>query len=111
MPRSGVPSAAAVDAQSVKPSSNLVEASQHVDAGKKIKGRKRHLITDTTGPHRPWHRRVGTWLRRRQRELTEPTRVHPNATKVVRPTAATGPVLSSMARASGSLWRWWTDRG
>ncbi|WP_372456411.1 IS5 family transposase, partial [Streptomyces anulatus] len=43
------PSAAVVDAQSVKTSSNVAETSQGIDAGKKIKGRKRHLITDTLG--------------------------------------------------------------
>jgi transposase len=43
------PSAAVVDAQSVKTSNNVVESSQRIDAGKKINGRKRHLITDTLG--------------------------------------------------------------
>lgn len=43
------PTAAMVDAQSVKTSGNVAEASQGIDAGKKIKGRKRHLITDTLG--------------------------------------------------------------
>jgi transposase len=43
------PSAAVVDAQSVKTSGNVAEASQGIDAGKKIKGHKRHLITDTLG--------------------------------------------------------------
>ncbi|MEW5625961.1 IS5 family transposase [Streptomyces hydrogenans] len=47
--RTAEPSAAVVDAQSVKTSSNVAEASQGIDAGKKIKGRKRHLITDTLG--------------------------------------------------------------
>ncbi|MEU3402186.1 transposase [Streptomyces filamentosus] len=43
------PSAAVVDAQSVKTSSNVAESSQGIDPGKKIKGRKRRLITDTLG--------------------------------------------------------------
>ncbi len=43
------PTAAMIDAQSVKTSSNVAETSQGIDAGKKIKGRKRHLITDTLG--------------------------------------------------------------
>ena len=43
------PSAALVDAQSVRTSSNVPEASQGIDAGKKIKGRKRHIATDTLG--------------------------------------------------------------
>lgn len=47
--RSPEPSAALVDAQSVKTSSNVPEASQGIDAGKKIKGRKRHIATDTLG--------------------------------------------------------------
>lgn len=47
--RSRQPSAAVVDAQSVKTSSNVAEESQGIDAGKKIKGRKRHLATDTLG--------------------------------------------------------------
>ncbi|WP_438828978.1 transposase [Streptomyces gottesmaniae] len=36
-----------IDAQSVKTSTNVAETSQGIDAGKKIKGCKRHLITDT----------------------------------------------------------------
>ncbi|WP_442806795.1 IS5 family transposase [Streptomyces sp. NBC_01750] len=47
--RSPDPTAAVVDAQSVKTSGNVAETSQGIDAGKKIKGRKRHLITDTLG--------------------------------------------------------------
>jgi transposase len=47
--RSAEPTAAVVDAQSVKTSANVPETSQGIDAGKKIKGRKRHLITDTLG--------------------------------------------------------------
>lgn len=47
--RSARPTAAVVDAQSVKTSTNVAETSQGIDAGKKIKGRKRHLITDTLG--------------------------------------------------------------
>ncbi len=47
--RRAEPTAAGVDAQSVKTSANVAESSQGIDAGKKIKGRKRHLITDTLG--------------------------------------------------------------
>ncbi|MFJ9620043.1 IS5 family transposase [Streptomyces noursei] len=47
--RSAKPTAAVVDAQSVKTSVNVAETSQGIDAGKKIKGRKRHVITDTLG--------------------------------------------------------------
>ncbi len=47
--RSAEPTAAVVDAQSVKTSANVPETSQGIDAGKKIKGRERHLITDTLG--------------------------------------------------------------
>lgn len=47
--RSVQPTAAVVGAQSVKTSTNVSETSQGIDAGKKIKGRKRHVITDTLG--------------------------------------------------------------
>jgi len=47
--RSPGPSAALVGAQSVKTSANVPETSQGIDAGKKIKGRKRHIATDTLG--------------------------------------------------------------
>jgi transposase len=47
--RSEQPSAAILDAQSVKTSSNVPESSQGIDAGKLIKGRKRHIATDTLG--------------------------------------------------------------
>ena len=43
------PTAAVIDAQSVKTSANVAETSQGIDAGKKIKGRKRHVVTDTLG--------------------------------------------------------------
>lgn len=43
------PSAAIIDSQSVKTSANVPESSQGIDAGKKIKGRKRHIATDTLG--------------------------------------------------------------
>jgi transposase len=47
--RAGEPSAAIIDAQSVKTSGNVAESSQGIDAGKKIKGRKRHIASDTLG--------------------------------------------------------------
>ena len=47
--RSAQPSAAILDAQSVKTSSNVAESAQGIDAGKRIKGRKRHIAIDTLG--------------------------------------------------------------
>ena len=47
--RNPEPTAAIVDAQVVKASSNVPEGSQGYDAGKKTKGRKRHIATDTLG--------------------------------------------------------------
>jgi transposase len=47
--RSPEPSAAILDAQTVKTSGNVPEHSQGIDAGKKIKGRKRHIATDVLG--------------------------------------------------------------
>jgi len=47
--RSPEPSAAILDAQTVKTSGNVPEHSQGIDAGKKIKGRKRHVATDVLG--------------------------------------------------------------
>nr|WP_206745461.1 transposase [Streptomyces sp. MJM1172] len=73
-----------MDAQSVKTSSNVSEASQGIDADKKIKGRKRHLITDAlgTGPDRlgpdaSVHDSVGG-----KQALTELAAAHPIVTKV-----------------------------
>jgi transposase len=43
------PSAAVLDSQTVKTSGNVPESSQGIDAGKKIKGRKRHVATDVLG--------------------------------------------------------------
>jgi transposase len=43
------PSAAIVDSQTVKTSGNVPESSQGIDAGKRIKGRKRHVATDVLG--------------------------------------------------------------
>lgn len=47
--RATAPTAAVIDAQSVKTSGNVPEAEQGIDAAKKIKGRKRHIATDTLG--------------------------------------------------------------
>jgi transposase len=47
--RPAAPSAALMDSQTVKTSSNVPESTQGIDAGKKIKGRKRHLATDVLG--------------------------------------------------------------
>lgn len=46
--REGQPSAAIIDSQSVKTGPNAYETVGY-DAGKKIKGRKRHILTDTLG--------------------------------------------------------------
>jgi transposase len=43
------PTAAIVDSQTVKTSGNVPESSQGIDAGKRIKGRKRHVATDVLG--------------------------------------------------------------
>ncbi|GGS14453.1 MULTISPECIES: IS5 family transposase [Streptomyces] len=43
------PSAAVVDSQSVKADATVPHTSRGYDAGKKINGRKRHLLTDTLG--------------------------------------------------------------
>ncbi|MFI1976886.1 IS5 family transposase [Streptomyces wedmorensis] len=78
------PSAAVVDAQSMKTSGNVAEASQGIDAGKKIKGRKRHLITDTLGliltvlvTAASVHDSTGG-----KQALTELAATHPSVTKV-----------------------------
>jgi len=47
--RSAEPTAAIIDARAVKASSNAPEASQGYDAGKRTKGRKQHIATDTLG--------------------------------------------------------------
>jgi putative transposase len=43
------PSAALVDSQSVRGADTVGAASRGYDAGKKVNGRKRHIVTDTTG--------------------------------------------------------------
>ncbi|WP_113702121.1 IS5 family transposase, partial [Nonomuraea lactucae] len=47
--RNSDPSAGVIDAQSVKTSANVPAISQGYDAGKKIAGRKRSIVTDTLG--------------------------------------------------------------
>ncbi|MFJ6837330.1 transposase [Streptomyces sp. NPDC091209] len=47
--RSPEPSAAVVDSRAVKPDATVAHGSCEFDAGKKINGRKRHLLTDTLG--------------------------------------------------------------
>jgi transposase len=43
------PTAAIIDSQTIRTSGNVPESSQGIDAAKKIKGRKRHIATDTLG--------------------------------------------------------------
>ncbi|MFJ5919696.1 IS5 family transposase [Streptomyces ardesiacus] len=47
--REAEPSACVIDAQSVKTSTSVLATSQGIDAGKKIVGRKRSIVTDTLG--------------------------------------------------------------
>jgi transposase len=47
--RNTVPTASIMDSQSVKTSTNVPTATQGIDAGKRIVGRKRGVITDTLG--------------------------------------------------------------
>jgi transposase len=47
--RADEPTASIIDAQAVKTSVNVPETDQGVDVGKQIKGRKRHIATDTLG--------------------------------------------------------------
>jgi transposase len=47
--REAEPTAAIIDSQSTKTSSNVPESDQGVDMGKKVKGRKRHIAVDTLG--------------------------------------------------------------
>ncbi len=47
--RGGEPSACVIDAQSVKTSTSVHAAGQGIDAGKKIVGRERSIVTDTLG--------------------------------------------------------------
>ncbi|MCA1677748.1 MAG: IS5 family transposase [Actinobacteria bacterium] len=47
--RDRVPSAGIVDSQSVKGADTVAGASRGYDAGKKINGRKRHIVVDTIG--------------------------------------------------------------
>ena len=47
--RDAEPTAAILDSQTVKTSGNVPESTQGIDAGKRIKGRKRHVATDVLG--------------------------------------------------------------
>lgn len=47
--RDPMASAGIVDAQSVKAADTVSSASRGYDAGKKVNGRKRHVVVDTTG--------------------------------------------------------------
>ncbi|MFJ9034870.1 transposase [Streptomyces sp. NPDC102274] len=48
--RSAEPSAAIIDSQSVKAAASVPAATRGCDGGKKINGRRRHVITDCPGP-------------------------------------------------------------
>jgi transposase len=47
--RNAEPTAAVIDSQSVKAAANVRSSSRGYDGGKKINGRKRHLVVDTIG--------------------------------------------------------------
>ena len=47
--RVAAPSAGVIDSQSVKAAETISKASRGFDAGKKINGRKRHIVVDTVG--------------------------------------------------------------
>jgi hypothetical protein len=47
--KDATPSAAIIDSQSVKCADTVAAQSSGYDAGKKIRGRKRHILTDTQG--------------------------------------------------------------
>lgn len=47
--RNAEPSACVIDAQSVKTSTSVPAAGQGIDAGRKIVGRKRNIVSDTLG--------------------------------------------------------------
>lgn len=47
--RATTPTAALIDSQSVRAAETVTAASRGYDAGKKVNGRKRHIVTDTTG--------------------------------------------------------------
>jgi transposase len=47
--RAAEPTAGVIDAQAVKTADTVPEAEQGIDAGKKIKGRKRHIAVDVLG--------------------------------------------------------------
>jgi transposase len=47
--RNAAPSAGVIDSQSVKAAETVAQDSRGFDAGKKINGRKRHIVVDTLG--------------------------------------------------------------
>ncbi|MGW3059490.1 transposase [Streptomyces goshikiensis] len=47
--REAEPAAGIIDAQSVRAAATLPAASRGCDGGKKVPGRKRHIVTDTLG--------------------------------------------------------------
>jgi len=47
--RAAAPSAAIVDSQSVRAAETVSQATRGYDAGKKVQGRKRHIVVDTLG--------------------------------------------------------------
>lgn len=48
-PRNPTPSAGVVDSQSLRAADTVSAATRGYDAGKKVEGRKRHIVTDTLG--------------------------------------------------------------
>lgn len=96
----------------MKTSANVAENSQGIDAGKKIKGRKRHVITDTLGlvlavlvTAANVHDTTGGKLL-----LDQLAAAHPGVTKVWAD-AVTRTASPTTAPAWASMSRWYSGHG
>ncbi|CAM5437221.1 hypothetical protein SGRIM128S_09609 [Streptomyces griseomycini] len=110
--RGARPTAAVIDARSVKASANVTETSQGIDAGKKTEGRGRHVISDTLGlvlavlvTAASVHDTTGGKLL-----LDDLAAAHPSCRRSGRMAAARA-VSSTAAPAWASMWRWCSGHG
>ena len=96
--RAEEPTAAIIDSQSVK--TTEVGGPRGFDAGKKIKGRKRHIVTDTQG-------HMLTWIEHEAsiQDRDGAPRVIGFTVKASRPSRIFSPTAAMQARSSKPLWR------